>query len=354
VKIFSILHAELNDLFEFMNGKGSGGHFNAEPSRRLLHFINILRTLQSQLKNTPYFFVLDEYYSEIIKTCKNFLKMSGGSPIPDDFKYIDIIEHKPIFSLKDSTTIERNPTKTTFPLKLIGGGSYAKVYKYKDTHYNSFFVIKKANKDLTPKEIERFKNEFIELKKLNSPYIIKAYNYDDINNEYTMEFANTTLDKFINKNNNKLSVNKRINFITQIFRAILYIHHKGLLHRDISYHNILLKIYDDNTIVIKISDFGLVKILNSEFTSAESSIKGALNDPALTISGFGNYEVRHEIYTLSLIINFILSGKKTSIYNKVKSINEFIIKGLSANINERYSSVEEMYSLFNKIKGEIK
>lgn len=45
-------------------------------------------------------------------------------------------------------------------MKLIGNGSYANVYKYKDTFYNRPFILKRAKKELTDKEIARFKREF--------------------------------------------------------------------------------------------------------------------------------------------------------------------------------------------------
>lgn len=54
--------------------------------------------------------------------------------------------------------------------------------------------------------------------------------------------------------------------------------------------NVLIKIYDD-VIVVKVSDFGLVKITDSELTFEQSELKGSLNAPSLKVSGFGNYEL---------------------------------------------------------------
>lgn len=355
-EIFTLLHAKINILLEFMNDKNSpglGGHYNANPSRDFFELINVLRVLQARLKNSLLSFGLDAYYEDIINRCRIFLKKSGGSPIPDDFPLIDLIEHKPVFTMLNVTNVKRSQVAETFPTKYIGGGSYATVHKFKDTHYNRVFVLKRANKDLTAKELERFKNEFFELKKLNSPYIIEVYNYNDQDNEYTMECADNTLDKYINKNNNKLSMTQRIGLISQLFKAFLYIHEKGLLHRDISYQNILIKTYNDGTTIIKVSDFGLVKFRDSTLTSKESSIKGVLNDPTLTIAGFANYEVRHEIYALAQVINFVLSGKKNGIFDKSEAVKKFIVKGLAPSIEERFSSVKEMAEAFSKLRAEL-
>lgn len=200
--------------------------------------------------------------------------------------------------MSDTITLKKEE-KIQAPTKLIGSGSYAHVYKYTDPFYNRVYAIKKAKNDLTKIELARFKNEFIELSKLHSPYIIEVYSYDDDKNQYIMECADTTLKKFMSKNNNQRSMVQRINLVMQIFKAFTYIHEKRLLHRDISYQNILLKQYEDGSNIIKISDFGLVKLEDSQLTRKGTEIKGALNDPDLDKVGFENYEIRHEIYALS-------------------------------------------------------
>ncbi|AQX56255.1 protein kinase domain-containing protein [Priestia flexa] len=106
-----------------------------------------------------------------------------------------------------------------YQTKVIREGSYARVHKYKDEYYNRPFVIKKALKDLNDKELQRFRREFDEMKKLKSPYIIEVYNFDEENNEYVMEYADETLDDFIQKNNTKLDVNERVNLVRQILQV---------------------------------------------------------------------------------------------------------------------------------------
>lgn len=117
-------------------------------------------------------------------------------------------------------------------------------------------------------------------------------------------------------------------FIGQIFNAFIYIHKKELLHRDISYHNILIHHFDEEWTVIKVSDFGLVKTPESSLTSIESSVKGSLNDPDLIKVGFANYEVRHEIYALTQVVNFLLCGKKhgNGLYGKSQAVKDFFKK----------------------------
>lgn len=277
-----------------------------------------------------------------------FLSQSSGSSIPEDFNKIVTIKSRPIFYLNSTVNIKN----LQINLKLIGEGSYAKVLKYKDEFYNKYFAIKKANKELNEKELERFKLEFETMKKANSPYILEVYTYKQDDNSYIMEYADITLYKFIVQNNTKLNLSQRIGIINQIFRAFEYIHENIGFHRDISTTNILLKEYDNDLFVVKISDFGLVKLKNSTLTSDNTDFKGSLNDPKLNIvGGFKNYAIEHETYALTRLIYFIVTGRTTidtKFYNK--GFELFILNGISDDLTIRYKSIDEMKKTFNKIK----
>lgn len=355
--IFPILQARLNSLLSFLNDKnspGRGGHYNADPSRDLIELIDTIRKLEAALKETPLSFEIDPTYQEVIELCKPMLSKYQGSPIPKDFPIIDIIEHKEVFLLSNVVKVKGSKEKS-LPLKNVGEGSYANVFKYKDPQYNKWFVVKRAKKNLTKQELARFRNEYDETHSLNSLYVINTYNFDDEKKEYIMEYADGgSLADYISKNNNKITMKQRITLINQVFRAFSYIHQKGLLHRDISYQNILIKKYDDG-IVIKVSDFGLVKSKDSTLTSLDSSIKGSLNDPDLVKVGFAKYEVRHEIYAIAQVINFILCGRKLAngIFDKSTDIRDFILNGLSSNIDERFTSVDEMAKEFASLQIQL-
>lgn len=174
------------------------------------------------------------------------------------------------------------------------------MYSYIDPNYNIKIALKRALK-LSPKELERFKKEFETLKELNSPYIVKVYSYEEKKHEYIMECMDENVYDYIRKNNSKFYLEYRKNIIRQICKGLSYIHNKSLLHRDISLTNVFVKKYDDIT-VVKIGDFGLVKLPNSTLTSSGTEFKGSLNDPDLINIGFDKYEMIHE--TEDSIIEF--------------------------------------------------
>lgn len=352
-KIFSILHARLNHLFELMNERIqpflSGGNYLAAPSRELINIIKEIPIIKANLQDTELRFEVNEYYDSVMKKCKEFLKSSNGSIIPHTFEKIDLLIDKPIFTINMMTEV-KGITEKAVPVRYKGGGSYAHVYVYKDPHYKCNFAIKRAKTDLEPKELTRFKEEFKDMHRLDSPFILKAYRYNDVKNEYVMEYVEQTLDSYISKNNNILPLEKRKMLISQLLKGFQYIHSQDLLHRDISYTNILVKEFDDGTPMIKISDFGLVKRLNSLLTSDSSAVKGSINDYSdLSSVGFKEYEIRHETYALAKVIYFILTGKKTNYYKeKNDRLREFVIKAISDK-EKRFTSVDEMREELKKV-----
>lgn len=347
-RILSIYHNKLNSLFEYLNSRLINGHFTAQESRELISVIQEVENLKIKLRGTSLEFDIDGYYLEISLQCKRFLQSSGGSPIPDDFKVIEIIDLGPAFFLKQKVNIKNSQGNISYKIKPIGGGSYADVFKYKDEYYNKHFVIKKAKSDLREDEYKRFILEFQEIKKLKSPYIIEVYNFDEDNTQYTMEYMDMTLEKYILENNNKLEIKDRINIVGQILKAFNYIHSKKILHRDISTKNVLIKKYED-VVVVKISDFGLVKLPESDLTRRGTEIKGYFNDHKnLEIVGFDNYNIKHEMYALTKLIYFVMTGKSSLEKYHKTPFKSFIEKGIADNLNDRYENVDELKKVFNE------
>lgn len=254
----------------------------------------------------------------------------------------------PIFTITNQVKISRTNDDLYANLSMIGEGSYAYVYKYKDLNYNKSIVVKRAKANLNTKELERFEKEFKTLKELSSPYIIDVYKYDSDMLEYTMEYMDTNLEKYISKNNTKLSEKNKKGIVYQLLRGFEYIHSKELLHRDINPNNILIKLYDDVP-VVKISDFGLVKEPNSRLTSINTEPKGYYNDPILRTIGFHNYSMEHEIYALCFVIYYVMTGRVHLKKTGSKELDYLIKKGTHTNTKHRPSNIREVRYLFNDV-----
>jgi tRNA A-37 threonylcarbamoyl transferase component Bud32 len=237
-------------------------------------------------------------------------------------------------------------------MKAIGEGSYAKVFRFTDTFYNKDFVLKRAKSNLDEKERQRFKREFQEMLLLHSPYIVEVYSYNEEKHEYTMELMDSTLEKYINENNVNLNLQARRNIIMQLIRAYKYLHSKNIYHRDVSPKNVLLKFYDD-TVIVKLSDFGLVKIVDSELTSENTDLKGSLNDPALKVEGFGNYGLIHELYAITLLFVYILTGKTNWAKINNPIVKSFMDKGTNPDKTKRFQTLDELALAVKKCMDEM-
>ena len=351
-EIFSTIHNLFVQNYKKMNSLLPSDdyqpHYWADNSRQLLLAINVLQGLNRVLKKTTNAFDVDPYYEQVISQSLTFLQDSGGSTVPKHMEKIVIYYTEPILRRKDSVIITSDNSQNRYAdLKKIGEGSYADVYVFTDSFYHRKFVLKRAKDTLNGKELTRFKKEYEQMSLLSSPYIVEVYHFDWQKNEYIMEYVDYTLRDYIEKYSPSFEERKKL--VYQFLQAFKYIHSKGIFHRDISPNNVLIKTYEDVKIV-KISDFGLVKIPNSELTSMDTAIKGSYNDPSLNIEGFGNYNIHHEVYALTRLIAYTMTGRATADRITNSRLKAYVEKGLSTDKNMRYQSVDEMILAFREIK----
>ncbi|HDR8241324.1 TPA: protein kinase family protein [Bacillus cereus] len=346
-KLFAFFHESFNGLLDFLNTKSRPGHYNADQSRMLYELIKDVKVIQSNLIDTQYDFEIDSYYSEVLGICKSFLKTSGGSVIPHNLQQVKIKELNPIFTLKSGLKVQRPNGVLTFHTEEIGVGSYATVFKFVDPFYDKVFAYKKAHTTLTSEEKERFYTEFEVMKGLKSPFILEVYTLDKNQNYYVMEYADETLENYIQRNPGLENEREKLIFIRQICLAFKRIHSKGVCHRDISPKNILIKHFDD-TKMIKVADFGLVKVPESKLTRFATEPKGYLNDPHLRLLGFNNYKMHHDTYALTRLIYYMFTGRTDDGIFSNPHFEEFFKKGTHFETEHRYSNIQELETAFVK------
>ena len=190
--LFNLLEKHLvNNLYDYVLGVESGLNSNARKNRGG-HVVERFIQKAGFKKNETYF--KEMYLQDIEQKWKldmSFISNKNTSTKRFDFvvktdNCIYGIEtnfyasggsklNETARSYKIMDKIEERLDK--FNMKLIGEGSYANVYKYKDNLYDCAFAIKSLKKAITEKEKERFKHEFELLAKYNHPNILKAYKY---------------------------------------------------------------------------------------------------------------------------------------------------------------------------------
>lgn len=337
--IFAILHERLNQHFDSINGRArSTKHYWADSSRDMLALIDELDDVIESLRIAGFEVVFITDYRAAIDRCKPWLSMSYGSTVPEDFDQIRLIKFEPVF-IRPETTVKLKKRQSAVQLKMVGEGSHAIVYSFIDPDYGIKFAVKRARKDLDERDLYRFRQEFEVLKRLSFPYIVEVYQYDESRNEYKLEYCDETLRDYIAKRNNKLSFAPRKRIALQFLYGINYIHHEGLLHRDVSLQNVMLKVFGSGAVLVKLSDFGLVKDDASEFTRTKTEMRGTIRDPLL--SSFKDYAVLNEIYSLGWVLSYIFTGRE-ALKSGTDEVSRIIQKCTANDTTRRYQRVIDL------------
>ncbi|TFD28664.1 protein kinase family protein [Cryobacterium lyxosi] len=349
--VFATLQEQLNEHFKFMNSKmRMGRHFNAEDSRQLLQLIKSINEMRRDLKRARVQMALREDYAKLLDTCRAFLLSSGGSPIPDDMSEIDTERFEPIFG-----TTEWAPKSAVAPapqqLVLVGEGSFGFVHRYVDDTYGIRVAVKSAKPGIADRDLVRFRKEFEVMKELDFPYIVRAYAYDATRESFTMEFCDETLGNYIQRVNQTLSWSSRKRIALQFLYGLNYLHTKSILHRDISRNNVLVQHFDRGAVLVKLSDFGLHKHPDSEFTAVTTELKGSIIDPAL--DSFKDFAVTNDIYAAGVLVSYIFSGR-IALGSAVGAVSGVVQRSTDSNVAARYETVAELIRAVEVLEPELR
>ena len=353
---FASIHGRFDIELDFMNQKSrsggpfpGGGHFNAENSRNLLALIDEVAELKLALEKVGQSLTVAPEYQRVLDGAKEWLVDSGGSPIPEGFTPVLVEKYDAVFGLADAEVELADHTKVS--LTVVGEGSYAIVHKFVDPNYDITFARKRLKKNADDGDVERFRREYEIMKGLDFPYILKVYRYNDAENSYTMEFCESTLEEYVKRRNNQpqfdFSVRRRI--ALQFLYGLNYLHLKQICHRDLSLKNILLRVFSDGAVTIKLSDFGLAKPQGSDLTKTESEIRGTIVDPAL--DRFKDFEPVNDIYVVGFVLSYIFKGV-SHLLPEFTPLGEIIHKCSNSDPTRRYQTVLQIIEAVENLETE--
>jgi serine/threonine protein kinase len=163
---------------------------------------------------------------------------------------------------------------------LLGRGSYAEIYVARDVlasvqSPHSTVVIKALNvflqndvdPDLERTLVENFQNEAVALDLVRHPNIISRLGHGTARDLKGTVFHYLVLEYLAGGDmqklcrEEKLSLKQAIKYIEQVCAGLRHAHEKGVIHRDIKPHNLLLT-KDRET--VKIADFGVARMSNAD------------------------------------------------------------------------------------------
>ncbi|MCL2227024.1 MAG: Stk1 family PASTA domain-containing Ser/Thr kinase [Oscillospiraceae bacterium] len=193
-------------------------------------------------------------------------------------------------------------------LELIGSGGMALVYKARCHRLNRMVAIKILKEDLAGDEEfqRRFYTESQAVAMLSHPNIVAVYDVSRAGNtEYiVMELIEgITLKQYINRKG-LLNWKEALHFATQITKALSHAHSRGIIHRDIKPHNIM--ILKDGS--VKVADFGIARLLAVSHTLTQEAL-GSVHYISPEQAKGGHIDARSDIYSVGVVMYEMLTSR---------------------------------------------
>ncbi len=259
--------------------------------------------------------------------------------------------------------------------QMIGVGGMAYVYKAYDTVDDRTVAVKILKEEYLNNEefTRRFRNESKAIAILSHPNIVRVYDvsFDERLQYIVMEYIDgITLKEYIDQQKD-IRWREAVHFTVQILRALQHAHDKGIIHRDIKPHNIML--LPDGT--IKVTDFGIARLSRSELrppVAGEKAIgsvhyispeqaKGELTDERTDLYAVG--VMMYEMLTGRLpfeadnavsvaIMQLQSEAKRPRKINEdiPEGLEEITLKAMQKDVETRYQSAAEMLSDIEEFK----
>ncbi|HLW64003.1 MAG TPA: FHA domain-containing serine/threonine-protein kinase [Gemmataceae bacterium] len=210
-------------------------------------------------------------------------------------------------------------------LEEIGAGGMGLVYEAHDQRFNRLVAIKVIRPELAgkPEVRRRFMTEATAMSGLRHPQIVQVYQVGETATgpflvmELIQGLSLETLLKL-----GPLPIGRAIEILMAITEAVRFAHQKGIIHRDLKPANILIpdspgESADSNRVpfAVKITDFGLAKVLAPSGKRQSSTQKGTLlGTPAyLPPEQLGDRKQTtspaNDVYSLGAILFAMLTGR---------------------------------------------
>jgi len=238
-------------------------------------------------------------------------------------------------------------------LNILGRGAMGEVYLAEHVHLNQHYALKVLPAELSKSGSfkERFREEARTLAGLKHQNIIMVHYAGEDRGRFYLAMEHVeggSLEEYLKNQGGRLKAGDVQDILQQILEGLSYAHGKGVIHRDLKPANILRT----GEGKIKISDFGLARVVGEEYVQSmiQKSItlsQMPLGDRSTRIVGAGSSgssdyvgtidymspevragrpaDTRSDLYAVGVIGYFLLTGEKP--LGRAKPVTE-LVKGL--------------------------
>ena len=251
-------------------------------------------------------------------------------------------------------------------LEVIGTGGMAVVYKARCHRLNRLVAIKILKDDNLEDEDfrRRFHAESQAVAMLSHPNIVNVYDVStSVMADYiVMELIEgITLKQYMAKKG-MLNWKETLHFAMQIAKALEHAHSKGIVHRDIKPHNVMVLKNGS----VKVMDFGIARLISHGNTLTKEAL-GSVHYISPEQARGGRIDDRSDIYSLGVVMYEMMAGRppydgESPVAVAIQHINggaslpsllnpnipggleQIIMKAMARNLSDRYPSATRMLS----------
>lgn len=262
----------------------------------------------------------------------------------------------------------------------IGEGGMGVVYKAHDTRLDRIVALKFLSNALQPgsEEARRFLQEAKILASLSHPHITTIFDVDQEEKRFfiALEYVpgGTLRHKLHNllQDSSQLPITQIVEYGIQLAQGLAHAHRRGVIHRDVTSANILLT--EENE--VKITDFGLAKFKDPEFSPEPGDVGGTA--PYMSPEQVLDEPLDHrtDIFSLGVVLFELTTGQlpfagehpaaigysivhteapdPSSLRPDVPAtLAGIILKSLAKERGRRYQSADEIVKDLNDVQIEI-
>jgi len=251
-------------------------------------------------------------------------------------------------------------------LEVVGTGGMARVYKARCHRLNRLVAVKILRDDLS-READlrrRFHDESQAVAMLSHPNIVAVY---DVSRSSEVEYIvmelieGISLKQYMQKKGNKLNWREALHFITQITKALGHAHSRGIIHRDIKPHNVM--VLRDGS--VKVADFGIARVASGGHSTLTQEALGSVHYISPEQARGSYIDARSDLYSTGVVLYEMITGRlpfegDTPVSVAIQHINSIpltpreidptipealeaiTMKAMAPNPSNRYSSADEM------------
>ncbi len=249
-------------------------------------------------------------------------------------------------------------------LELIGTGGMAVVYKARCHRLNRLVAIKILKDEFSQDEEfrRRFHAEGEAVAMLSHPNIVQVYDVSSSDNAnfIVMELIDGISLKQYMEKKGVLNWKETLHFAMQIAKGLEHAHSRGIIHRDIKPHNVMVLKNGS----VKVMDFGIARVMSKSNTLTKEAL-GSVHYISPEQAKGGHTDNRSDIYSLSVVMYEMMAGRppydgESPVAVAIQHINggaampstlnpnipggleQIIMKGMALEIKDRYVSATEM------------